>query len=128
MPVSLSSSVRPRLSAFNVHERSARTSVTRPARVGNSEVTTARVNTESALSDCLCRPRPFLPFSFFFPPQPRENEIVVAYEKVKRVLSSRGRDSGLSLPSFSLLSLKIKKKENGGKFAEPSLHFTPCPL
>lgn len=30
---------------------------------------------------------------------------------MKRVLSSRGRDSGLSLPSFSLLSLKIKKKK-----------------
>lgn len=30
-------------SAFNVHERSARTSVTRPPRVANSEVTTARV-------------------------------------------------------------------------------------
>lgn len=66
MPVSLSSSVRPRLSAFNVHERSARTSVTRPARVGNSEVTTARVTRNPLCPTAfvvLVRFFPFLSFS-----------------------------------------------------------------
>lgn len=87
-----------------MHERSARTSVTRPARVANSsKVTTARVTRNPLCPTAFVVPA----FFFFLLPQPRENEILVAYEKSFTL----SRTGSLSLLPFSNGKIKKEKRK-----------------